>query len=1268
MKTGPHGRLIVAALLALACDRGQDTPPAGPHDAFVDTRRTSEADPSTDARDIERDQRRSPPPDGAVTRPSDAGLHSQDATGSTPADASVQEPILPAPPDDLAVEHLPVIPMPPFGEQDYVLNPEFGVVTGRNHLTVTIRDDATVEAVNDVARGAELAGSLADFRILLLRYPHAGTEALNSAWRRLRAHPAVVAAALDLPLSPTWVPPRPAMPPPGPDLPHLDATPFDDVEEDLTWGLQFIGAPAAWGLIPWLETQPVVQRPLVVVADTGLHDHPDLVWDFGPGPTPAWPVVDAHGLTVAGIIGATWNDQYTPGIAPHARLGRVTVANDASSNASWPGMVQALHEACTVSARLVNVSQGYNWYRWCQVDPAGARGVCDPSGQSAVSSCAADIQELIAAAGRQAAALVAKCNAGGTQTLFIVAAGNASGTPEGRCMAAAEPGYCVSASRCSDALGAGTRQQWNCPSRGHVCCPADACRLGVRLGDFPAMWESPLAWAAVAGGVQEDVLVVEALGTGGQRAAFSNVNGGGVFAPGELIWGPTLAPGPSTELVEGTSFAAPMVTGVAAWLLTLEPRLENATLRRLLTEPPFAVPIEPVDRGVDPIAGGGSQTPTAVNMLLATQGLDVMNGNRRYRRAMADVNDETADGFTRVSYGPDGTPLADLTVELVPDGRIDMRDFRRLRDTVLLTFPTVMGTTRVDHVDPMASGLDLNGDGVPLGDLAYFGDDAREGWPRGLLTTAPLLDGTRREWIDLSGRVSSASALAAFGELYDADLPPEGDREGLVWSGADLQNLVASGDVHVKVLGGSVAFGGASMRLDVTIRDPYEVMAPSEDARLRDIRVADEAVLTVPAARHVELGWRALNADGQLVSSGRIEPFELAAGEDRLVTLTPPMSVWGLPRGAASIVAFEATQPFVERAVCANGMAFDVGGRLVTDLLALPDGDFLIASPFDRRLRRIDSATCVDSESLSWGDQPADPQIPRLAGPFALDTTPDGQLVVAHGVGGAPCGPGMVSLVALDPLRVVAEVEIPVGASDVVVLGGDDGPFVLATMPGDARDCPESRLAFVDLARLADANPATDPLSLIPFAGDEWQQMHRIARTRDRAFAALVTARPDDGPENTGSGGRLTFIRASGAELRGVNPSEQPGQQQIDDWDEPTDVAVVREGDGVRAYVTTARSRRLGPTCLQQNTNCGALYGVVWDGAGEPRIRQFAELPFVNPRRLAVTQDRRSAFVAFGSAGHVVRYDLGHDDALLVLDPTPIQPRVESATALVVVP
>jgi len=70
----------------------------------------------------------------------------------------------------------------------------------------------------------------------------------------------------------------------------------------------------------------------------------------------------------------------------------------------------------------------------------------------------------------------------------------------------------------------------------------------------------------------------------GLAASFSNYGVGTVdlFAPGERIF--TLAPGGGTESADGTSLAAPVVTGVAALLLSYFPELTPMDVHEILVQ------------------------------------------------------------------------------------------------------------------------------------------------------------------------------------------------------------------------------------------------------------------------------------------------------------------------------------------------------------------------------------------------------------------------------------------------------------------------------------------------------------------------------------------------------------------------------------------------------------------------------------------------------------------------------------------------------------
>jgi hypothetical protein len=185
-----------------------------------------------------------------------------------------------------------------------------------------------------------------------------------------------------------------------------------------------------------------------------------------------------------------------------------------------------------------------------------------------------------------------------------------------------------------------------------------------------ARYGSALNFAALELGFG-DIIVVEAieLEDDGRRLAMSNF-GGHVSAPGGQIL--STVPGDAYGFSTGTSMAAPHVTGLASYLLSIDPSLTNAELISLIT---------------------GNTKPTSENRGVAASpridgfaaalAIDGLRGGDEVVRMLIDVDDGTLDGNLRVDTND---PSVDFTNEDadgdggIGDGRIDMADFRRWRD------------------------------------------------------------------------------------------------------------------------------------------------------------------------------------------------------------------------------------------------------------------------------------------------------------------------------------------------------------------------------------------------------------------------------------------------------------------------------------------------------------------------------------------------------------------------------------------------------------
>jgi subtilisin family serine protease len=355
---------------------------------------------------------------------------------------------------------------------------------------------------------------------------------------------------------------------------------------DANWGLERMRVPQMWNLNARADATPAeghdgVDPRSVHVLDAGFTDHVDLVHlplcEKHPYARSSDPRDNDHGVAVAGIVGALFDSGVgVDGVNPFARL--TTQRFRLDEDTAW-NVAELFRPGCPVTPRVVNLSIGFDWLG--EADMPGT----NPDEEAAAQRIAQDAGRIVRdrLANRRAAGLPVP--------LFVVAAGNESGS----------------------------------------------AKIGNVIVD--ARWGSPFTNAALAQGAP-DILVVEALdraGDGLVRRPTSNL-GGHLSAPGGDIWS-TLSqrdrasalPGTGHGPDSGTSFAAPLVTGVASFLLTLDPGLTNAQLIQLLTT------------SAAPVAGAAPM----VDAFAAALAIDGLRVDDRIRRALLDVDDGSPDGNTR---------------------------------------------------------------------------------------------------------------------------------------------------------------------------------------------------------------------------------------------------------------------------------------------------------------------------------------------------------------------------------------------------------------------------------------------------------------------------------------------------------------------------------------------------------------------------------------------------------------------------------------------
>jgi Subtilase family len=277
-------------------------------------------------------------------------------------------------------------------------------------------------------------------------------------------------------------------------------------------------------------------------------------------------------------------------------------------------------------------------------------------------------------------------------------------------------------------------------------------------------------------------------------SSFSGVNGS-ISAPGSNVYslGYTASDYRSGS---GTSYAAPFVTGLISYLFAADPNLSQSQIKSLL-----------LDNGI--ITTGASRRMDGFASLLA---IDALRGNKKFLKALLDVDDGTLDGNQRVligtsattSIGSDGNndgvddtaPSANLPLELknsldyvfqtgneygpIGDGTIDISDFRRWRDWLIQSKNTSLsGSTQHPKKDLNLDGVVKTGSSganvpeenvYPRGDFNGDGklsDSATNPFPLSTSTAKTDLDVLVESglWSDPYYTTSNLSGLLQSGDL-----------------------------------------------------------------------------------------------------------------------------------------------------------------------------------------------------------------------------------------------------------------------------------------------------------------------------------------------------------------------------------------------------------------------------------------------------------------------------------------------------------------------
>lgn len=544
--------------------------------------------------------------------------------------------------DDPANLHIPDLSIDDPPLEDLVA-PQ-GIPISVRDLLVNFRDEATVGEVHALLHsvGAQVSGGLPAGKLLLLRLVGDSdlTRILN-AQATLLASPIVAAASINMGMSDEQLPPH-----------NVDPTnnrwtwelPADGGSGN--WGLKSIRMPQAWNLVDYARRAnknidvallEADETPATIDAtDNSAVSaiHPDLRPRVN---TQAGTVSSEHATMVAGFIGAIWdNNTGVEGVHP-------TYLDIVSRGATFLGTLEksiigVLTSASPLNVQVVNYSAGFSaGYAKNGIDPVvtpvnpGPAGPGNPTHRTQTDNSA---------------------------NQFLTYIRNWETGPTGRSK------FLVFGSAGNSRMRFGTALDYQ-------------ARDNSWIDNVAARWANPDPAAPLPnGGASGDHFVaVEAMDALGNRSTFSAA-GGTVSAPGTSVRSTSTTPS-NYATQNGTSFSTPHVTGLAAYLWSLDSSLSHQDVRELLTNPDYLVAVAAGPKG-------GSVGAEHIDAFASVMGIDMIQGNKKIQEALVDVDDGTADGNLRVD------PLEEVDVFDVltsghrrGDGRITMRDFRAWRDAYL---------------------------------------------------------------------------------------------------------------------------------------------------------------------------------------------------------------------------------------------------------------------------------------------------------------------------------------------------------------------------------------------------------------------------------------------------------------------------------------------------------------------------------------------------------------------------------------------------------
>jgi hypothetical protein len=397
--------------------------------------------------------------------------------------------------------------------------------------------------------------------------------------------------------------------------------------EDGNWGLKVIRMPAVWTVLERVRKATPNRAPVTLsFLDSGFGTHRQLQYQrvygsLGVLPPPV-SCGSSHGTHVAGISGASQNNGAgIDGIVPAANIDVLPITHELLSEGVTDGTDAAQqHVAYFMDAiahlgeyfedhpvgpnerRVVNISLAYNWFGVGLV--LQRKPTDDAVIRDQIRQHAKIVQSLV--------------NRHQDRVLFVAASGNDSdGQPK----------------------------------------------------PISAEYASPFAFAALQSGAgpkkPKNIIIIEARGRDGSRAAFSNINGH-VAAPGVDIMSTIATKDSGYAVCSGTSQAAPHVTALAGILFELAPTKSPADIIDIITktaQPPITPGAAPA---LDALEAVLRVVPDPIVLL---RHLADLNGDGK-------VDAEDLEIFKTHLTAIEAAKTSDepFTIDLNGDGAIDARE------------------------------------------------------------------------------------------------------------------------------------------------------------------------------------------------------------------------------------------------------------------------------------------------------------------------------------------------------------------------------------------------------------------------------------------------------------------------------------------------------------------------------------------------------------------------------------------------------------------